>query len=180
MPCLETHWRIFLVAVANRDTESKHDHHAIYVDLENGKWGMAYQVVGNCREGYEFMFVPFVLHPSKYPQVKWIRLVGWLRNERLDLFEDRCKHILPPGRLRQWDQVGVPTERMRTSETWAYDVIARLRAEGWIEELGWRDGKKGRVWVCVPGQKGSRRTFCRSTTIAWYPSAAPNCHVWPQ
>lgn len=180
MPSLKTHWRVLLVAVSNCDSESKYHHHAIYMDLSEGRWGMAYQVVGNARQGYEFMFVPFVLHPSKYPQVKWTRHVGWLRHARLDLLKDRCEHIFPPDQLRQWGEVAVPAVRMRTCETWASDVITRLQAEGWIEGLGWRDGKKGRVWVCVAGQKGPKGTFFRSRTMTWHPSAAPNCHVWPQ
>lgn len=180
MPSLKTHWRVFLVAVANRDPESKHDHHAIYMDLAEHRWGMAYQVVGNARQGYEFMFVPFVLHPSKYPQVKWTQHVGWLRHQRLDVLKDRCQNILPPGRLRQWGEVTVPSEQMRTSETWASDVITRLQAEGWVEGLGWRDSRKSKTWVCVAGHKGPKRTFRRTRTTTWHPSAAPNCHVWPQ
>lgn len=180
MPSPKAHWRVFLVAIENQDAESTHDHHAIYVDIAEGDWGMAYQVVGNYREGYEFMFVPFLLHPSNYPQVKWMQHVGWLAHGRLELFRNRCEYILPPGRQTQWGNIVPPTERIRTSETWAADVITRLQGEGYIEKLGWWDRRKGKIWVCAPGQKGPKRIIRRSKAITWHPSTAPNFHVWPQ
>ena len=131
-----THFRVYLIAMAKK---TGHDQYALYVDHDEGEWGVAYQVVGNLETEHMFMCIPVIPHPKEFASLSSMRHVGWVAHEGLELLEGRLQNISPPSAQASEGNLIVPLEHVRTSETWANEAIDMLQGEGYIAEIGFRE-----------------------------------------
>ncbi|OAL22368.1 hypothetical protein AYO20_11193 [Fonsecaea nubica] len=133
MATLQKNYVIYLVSYMRIIATSSH--HAIYVDIDEGKSGELLHVTGSIQQGMNFE-ARTSSHPFKGTTCEWIKPAGRVQQDKLAQLEAACRMIPPPAKQFHLSKPLVPKDKIRHCQHWVAEAIEFLREKGVLEPLG--------------------------------------------